>query len=85
MKPAKERREQPLVKVRLAADELQALDSWIAARDKSKISRPEAIRQLVHSAMALDREWEAAKRKAAQEIAQEMLRERHDAADQQEQ
>jgi metal-responsive CopG/Arc/MetJ family transcriptional regulator len=50
------------VGVKFSPEELQQLDSWISERDE--ISRPEAIRRLVRSAIAMDTEWEAAKQAA---------------------
>ena len=40
-----------IVRVALSAEQLSGLDSWIASQPEPKLSRPEAMRQLMVCAM----------------------------------
>jgi hypothetical protein len=58
---ASERNEVSAVEVRFPPDDIEELDAWIA-ENGAELTRPDAIKRIVKSAMAIDREWRSAKR-----------------------
>jgi hypothetical protein len=61
---ASERNEVSAVEVRFPPDEIEELDAWIA-ENGAELTRPDAIKRIVKSALAIDREWRSAKRAAS--------------------